>query len=97
MSENHSAPTRRLPEQPNLEQLRNQAKELLEQYRAGNPAAVAEVRRFERNPGASLFALHDAQRVLDNRERQRHRPQSHPKATFPSLFFYPVLPPARGG
>jgi ankyrin repeat protein len=34
----HRIPTRRLPRQPNLEQLRKQAKDLLEQNRAGNPA-----------------------------------------------------------
>lgn len=66
MSENSSypAPTRRLPQQPNLEQLKNQAKELLEHYRAGLSTAVTEVERFERNPNPSTFALHDAQRVL---------------------------------
>jgi ankyrin repeat protein len=56
--------TRRLPPQPNLEQLRKQAKDLLEQFRAGDPAALAEVHRFERNPDPASFALHDAQRVL---------------------------------
>lgn len=56
--------TRRLPAQPNLEQLRKQAKELLEQCRAGDPTAAAEARQFEwRIPPADL-ALHDAQRVL---------------------------------
>lgn len=58
----HSYPTRRLPKQPSLEQLRKQAKDLLEQYRAGDPAAVAEIHRFERRPDP--FALNDAQRVL---------------------------------
>lgn len=57
-------PTRGLPPQPNLEQLRKQAKDLLERYRAGDPAAVAEVRQFERKPDRSKFALNDAQRVL---------------------------------
>ena len=57
-------PTRRLPAQPNLEQLRKQAKELLDRYREGDTAALAEVRRFEREPDAASFALHDAQRVL---------------------------------
>ena len=57
-------PKRRLASQPNLEQLRKQAKDLLAKYRAGEPAAVAEVEQFERNPDASAFALHDAQRVL---------------------------------
>ncbi len=58
------APTRRLPQHPNLEQLRKQAKDLLKQYRAGDVAAVAEVEQFERKPDASTFALNDAQRVL---------------------------------
>lgn len=48
----HSYPTRRLPRQPNLEQLRKQAKDLLEQFRAGEAAAVAEVRQFERQAAA---------------------------------------------
>lgn len=60
----HPAPTRRLPPQPSLEQLRKQAKELLEQYRSGNPAAIAEVHQFERAPNPAAFALSDAQRVL---------------------------------
>ncbi len=58
------APTRRLPEQPSLEQLRKQAKDLLHDYRSAVPAAVAEVNRFERNPDAAGFALNDAQRVI---------------------------------
>ncbi|HEX4166550.1 MAG TPA: ankyrin repeat domain-containing protein [Bryobacteraceae bacterium] len=53
-----------MPQQPNLEQLRKQARDLLEQYRSGEPAALAEVGRFERHPDPSSFALHDAQRVL---------------------------------
>ena len=57
-------PPRRLPQQPNLEQLKKQAKELLERFRAGELDAVAEVRQFERNPDPSDFALNDAQRVL---------------------------------
>ena len=60
----HFYPTRRLPKQPSLEQLRKQAKDLLEQYRAADPAAVAEVQQFERRPDPAAFALHDAQRVL---------------------------------
>jgi ankyrin repeat protein len=60
----YPTPTRRLPRQPNLEQLRNQARELLRHYLANQPAAVAEVHRFERHPDPSSFALHDAQRVL---------------------------------
>jgi ankyrin repeat protein len=60
----YPAPTRRLPQQPSLEQLRRQAKDLLEQYRSGDHAAIAEVERFERRPDPASFALHDAQRVL---------------------------------
>ena len=59
-----SVPHRRLPQQPNLEQLKKQAKELLEGFRASEPTAVAEVRQFERSPNALHFALNDAQRVL---------------------------------
>src|ERR1700722_372311 len=59
-----SHPTRRLPTHPSLEQLRKQAKDLLEQYRAGEPEAVAEVQQFERDSDPSAFALNDAQRVL---------------------------------
>jgi ankyrin repeat protein len=57
-------PLRRLPPQPNLEQLRKQAKDLLVQYRAGAPSAAAEVERWERHPDPLKLALHDAQRVL---------------------------------
>ena len=57
-------PTRRLPQQPNLEQLRKQAKDLLEAYRAGDPQAIAEVEQFERSPDPKAFALNDAQRIL---------------------------------
>jgi ankyrin repeat protein len=60
----HPAPTRRLAEQPNLEQLRKQAKELLQEFRSGAPGAIAEVNRFERIRDNSKFALNDAQRVI---------------------------------
>lgn len=59
-----SVSPRRLPQQPSLEQLKKQAKELLERFRASELAAVAEVRQFERKPDPSRFALNDAQRVL---------------------------------
>src|SRR5579872_4121171 len=55
---------RRLPAQPSLEQLRKQAKELLDRYRGGDAAAIAEVEHHERRPNPAAFALHDAQRVL---------------------------------
>jgi ankyrin repeat protein len=57
-------PRRRLPENPNLEQLHKQAKDLLRAYRAGDPASVAEVGEFEREPEAEKVALNDAQRIL---------------------------------
>lgn len=60
----HSAPTRSLPDKPNLAQLKKQAKELLKAYRAGDLAAVGEVARFEAKPDAARFVLADAQRVL---------------------------------
>jgi hypothetical protein len=52
MSDPHSTPVsaRHLPQQPNLEQLKKQAKELLERFRASESSVVAEVRQFERNP-----------------------------------------------
>jgi hypothetical protein len=43
----HPALSRRLPEQPNLEQLRKQAKELLHAFQSGEPGAIAEVNRFQ--------------------------------------------------
>ena len=55
---------RRLPEHSNLEQLRNQAKDLLRAYRSGDAAASSEIHRFELNPDKDTFALHDAQRVI---------------------------------
>ncbi len=62
--QSESAPTRALIANPNLEQLRKQAKDLLKQFLSGEPAAVAEVERFERSPDPNRFALADAQRVL---------------------------------
>src|SRR5262245_45506911 len=66
MSKNFSKPepTRRLPKHPNLEQPQKQAKELLEHYRSGDSAAIAEIHKFERSPDPSTFALNDAQLVL---------------------------------
>jgi ankyrin repeat protein len=71
----HPAPTRRLPSQPSIEQLRKQAKELLERYRASHPDAIAEVNQFERVPDPAAFALSDAQRVL----ARAHGYESWPK------------------
>jgi len=56
--------TRVLPKHPDLDQLKRQAKELLDAVRAGEPDAVSEA--AARYPGADpqKFALHDAQLVL---------------------------------
>lgn len=54
----------RMPEHPNLEQLKRQAKELLQQYFAGEAEAVARVNAHYRAAGAAKFALHDAQLVI---------------------------------
>jgi ankyrin repeat protein len=57
-------PTRKLPERPDLGQLKRQAKELLDAYRSGDNEAAAEVNRFYRDAEPSTFALHDAQFVI---------------------------------
>jgi len=59
-----SLPTRAMREHPNLDQLRRQAKELLEAFSAGEPDAVAEVNAHYRDADPVHFALHDAQLVL---------------------------------
>ena len=59
-----SPPARVLPKHPDLDQLKRQAKELLDAVRAGEPDALSEA--AARYPGADpqKFALHDAQLVL---------------------------------
>ncbi len=57
-------PARVLRESPDLDQLKRQAKELLEAYRAQQPDAVAEVNFYHRTATPETFALHDAQFVL---------------------------------
>lgn len=57
-------PTRRLPEKPNLEQLKRQAKELLQAFKQGDSAASGEVRAHFRDADPEAFALHDAQLVV---------------------------------
>jgi ankyrin repeat protein len=61
---NPSLPTRDFREHTDLDQLKRQAKELLEAYRTGDPAATAEVNAHYRAADAATFALHDAQLVL---------------------------------
>ena len=57
-----------LPARPNLEHLKNQAKDLLKQYLAAEPAAVERVRQVHPKSRASsakkAFRLHDAQLVV---------------------------------
>jgi ankyrin repeat protein len=57
-------PDRKLPEHPNLNQLKRQAKELLRAFLDARPEAVAEVRARYRGADSKNFALHDAQLVL---------------------------------
>ena len=57
-------PTRQLPEKPDLDQLKRQARELLDAFVAGEPDATAEVKRFYRDADRTQFALHHAQLVL---------------------------------
>jgi ankyrin repeat protein len=61
---NRHLPTRSLPERPDLDQLKRQAKELLTAFAAGDTSAVAEVNALYRDANAAAFALHDAQLVL---------------------------------
>jgi len=56
--------TRAMRENPDLDQLKRQAKELLEAYRASSPEALAEVTAYHRTATPETFALHDAQFVL---------------------------------
>jgi ankyrin repeat protein len=51
-------------ENPDIDQLRRQARELLEAYRAQSPEAVLEVEACHRTATPATFALHDAQFVL---------------------------------
>jgi hypothetical protein len=62
-----SLPTRTLREHHALDQLKRQAKELLEAFRASEFDAVAEVYRHYRDAAPTTFALHDAQLVIHAR------------------------------
>jgi ankyrin len=61
---NRSLPTRELREHPDIDQLKRQAKELLDEFTAGDTAAIAEVNAHYRGASSPGFALHDAQLVL---------------------------------
>jgi len=55
---------RSLPDRPDLHQLKRQAKELFDRFRADEPGASAEVTAHFRGADRETFALHDAQLVL---------------------------------
>jgi ankyrin repeat protein len=57
-------PTRAMRDNPDIDQLKRQAKELLEAYRASAAQAVAEVTAYRRTADPETFALNDAQFVL---------------------------------
>src|SRR5205814_2115390 len=57
-------PTRTLRPQPDLEQLKRQAKELLESFRKGDSGATAELNIHYHDADPQTFALHDAQLVI---------------------------------
>src|SRR5712691_1162346 len=57
-------PTRAMRETPDIDQLKRQARELLEAYRAQSPDAVIEIAAHHRTATPETFALHDAQFVL---------------------------------
>jgi ankyrin repeat protein len=59
----HSLPTRKLSGRPDLDQLKRQAKELFDAFRAEEPGATAEVAAHYRDSDRASFALHDAQLV----------------------------------
>ena len=60
----NAPPTRTLRNRPDLDQLKRQAKELLDAYRAGGSEAAKEVHAHYRQADPSTFALHDAQLVM---------------------------------
>lgn len=72
---NKTSPTRAMRAHPDIDQLKRQAKELLEAFRAGEPSASAEVSAYFRDGNPATFALHDAQLVL----ARAHGFQSWPK------------------
>ena len=57
-------PARTLREHPDLDQIKRQAKELLDAFVGGETDAVAEVNEHYRGADPTTFALHDAQLVL---------------------------------
>lgn len=64
MSKPSVLPTRQLRDEPDLDQLKRQAKELLRAFCAGDTDAVTEVSRFYRDADPGTFKLANAQLVL---------------------------------
>ncbi|QOY90699.1 ankyrin repeat domain-containing protein [Paludibaculum fermentans] len=60
----HHPPVRKLRPQPDLDQLKRQAKELLQSFLDGDPVAVAEVNAYYHGADPRSFALHQAQLVF---------------------------------
>src|SRR5215471_4560817 len=76
-------PTRAMRENPDIDQLKRQAKELLEAYRKQQPEAVAEVNFHHRTAAPETFALHDEQfvnfsRVVRNSAAAKGEPCKSP-------------------
>src|SRR5437867_3401302 len=59
-----SPPTRALSDRPDIDQLKRQAKELLDAFQAGEAGSHAEVTAHYRDAERATFALHDAQLVI---------------------------------
>ncbi len=57
-------PVRALPVRPDLDQLKHQAKDLLREIHAGDPAALAELHEFHPAPPLAAAKLADAQLTL---------------------------------
>jgi ankyrin repeat protein len=57
-------PTRAMRDNPDIDQLKRQARELLEAYRAQSPDTIIEVAAHHRTATPETFALHNAQFVL---------------------------------
>ena len=80
-------PTRTLRDRPDLDQLKRQAKELLQAFADGDAAAAAEVTAHYRGADPQTFALHDAQlvtcagvRIRELAEAQSLRGRRHGQA-----------------
>ena len=60
----HNLPARKLREHPDLNQIKRQAKELLQAFLAGEADAIEEVKAHYRGADPWKFALHEAQLAL---------------------------------